>query len=518
MLNRLVGFPIHYYLHLLGCVIVIVGLMTSKSAMSIGSIWLIANLVLEGRFKTYWKNLKKEPVIALIALFFLLHFIGLLWTENIAEGIKDIRIKLPLLVLPLVLVSKPINRTNTFYMLALFTACAFLVSLINFFMYHFASHSDFRSITLFGSHIRLGLMIVFATFLSLYHFYHTKNTLRFLSLISFIWLTFYTLFSQVVSANVILILLLIFLLFYKISALKNQPLQWFYSLLVLLVLIGSSFFLISIVTPDVEPVDSTSLEEKTAKGNRYRHYPEHELKENGHHIYLYICDKELRKAWNKRSTLNYDSLNSEEESIKSTLVRYMASKGLRKDAEGFEQLSSSDIKNIEEGLSTVRALEPFYFKRLEDLKMEIYSFQKGTSRSGYSFLQRLEYWNAALHLINNDFWFGVGTGDVPLAMNHAYNEINSPILEKYRNKPHNQFLSVWVGLGVFGFVFFTLIWFYFLRKSFYKKNLICIVFGLIIILSFIPEDTIQTQQGVTFASFFLGLFLCSFLNDSKTSA
>ncbi|MBK6836831.1 MAG: hypothetical protein IPG90_00005 [Bacteroidetes bacterium] len=39
----------------------------------------------------------------LLAILWLLHVLGLAWTQDLQEGLKDIRIKLPLLILPFVL-------------------------------------------------------------------------------------------------------------------------------------------------------------------------------------------------------------------------------------------------------------------------------------------------------------------------------------------------------------------------------------------------------------------------------
>ena len=97
MLDRLFGYPAHTYLHFVGAIIVAIGLPLNKVVMSVGTIWLIANVVLLADYKTYWKKIKENTVIKLIIGLFLFHLIGLLWSEDIGYGLRDIRSKLPFL-------------------------------------------------------------------------------------------------------------------------------------------------------------------------------------------------------------------------------------------------------------------------------------------------------------------------------------------------------------------------------------------------------------------------------------
>jgi hypothetical protein len=80
-------------------------------------------------------------------------------------------------------------------------------------------------------------------------------------------------------------------------------------------------------------------------GNLYHHDFEQGLRENGHLVYVYVCEEELRQEWNKRSEIKYDDdLNGY--ILGSTLIRYLASKGYRKDSVGVSKLTSDDIELI----------------------------------------------------------------------------------------------------------------------------------------------------------------------------
>jgi len=76
-----------------------------------------------------------------------------------------------------------------------------------------------------------------------------------------------------------------------------------------------------------------------------------------------------------------------------------------------------------------------------------------------------------------------------------------------RWRSHNQFLSIFVGFGVFGLVWFLFAIFYppIALKRF--DDFFYLVFILIALLSMMTEDTIESQMGVTFFAFFYSFFL-----------
>jgi uncharacterized membrane protein len=66
-------------------------------------------------------------------------------------------------------------------------------------------------------------------------------------------------------------------------------------------------------------------------------------------------------------------------------------------------------------------------------------------------------------------------------------------------------MTFWIAFGVFGFLVFIGFWLWFLWRNINLNNLFGIGFTLIAIASFLSEDTIETQQGVTYIALFLGL-------------
>jgi hypothetical protein len=258
----------------------------------------------------------------------------------------------------------------------------------------------------------------------------------------------------------------------------------------------------------VSPLDTAKLDHFTSKGNRYIHYPRSYEKENGNYIYIYIQWDELRMAWNKRSKISFDSLDKKKQNIKFTLIRFLASRGFRKDEEGVNKLTNEDIRYIENGIANVVYRKEFSIRgKIYEVLYGFDKYRETGDPTGSSLIQRLEFWKASWGIIKSYWLTGVGTGDMNKAFQQQYEKMHSRLSKEQRWRSHNQFLSIFVGFGIFG-----LLWFLFailypplvMRKF---SDFFFLVFFIIVILSMIPEDTIESQAGVTFFAFFYSLFL-----------
>jgi O-antigen ligase len=191
----------------------------------------------------------------------------------------------------------------------------------------------------------------------------------------------------------------------------------------------------------------------------------------------------------------------------------MTSKDLRKDKEGVEALTIQDIKNIENGIANYHYTQGIGVEsRLMKIIFEYNNYVKTGDPSGHSVMQRVEYWKTASYIIKKNFWFGVGTGDMNIAFQSQYDEMDSKLDKHSRLRTHNQYLSIWVGLGFLGFLWFLFVLFYppLHLKSF--NSIYYFIFFIAFIVSMLTEDTIETQAGLTFYVFFNSLFL--FLTNS----
>jgi O-antigen ligase len=220
----------------------------------------------------------------------------------------------------------------------------------------------------------------------------------------------------------------------------------------------------------------------------------------------YVAKNELYEAWNSRSDLHPDSLDGRGHLLSGTLIRYLASKGLRKDADGVVALTSEDIRAIESGIPN--CIEPQQLglqRRLNRIFFEWSNYRAGGDPNGHSVMQRLEFWKTGWWIASNNVWTGVGTGDVKDAFKDAYTINNSPLDEAYRLRAHNQYLTMWIAFGLFGFCAFLMVTFLPLLNG-GMRNPLAVIIVLLVALSFLTEDTLESQAGVMFMAFFYVLF------------
>jgi|SRR5690554_24861 len=504
MLDRLFGFKIHDYLQALGLFILAFGVSMNKVLMSIGTIWLAANLLLKADFSGYWGKWKNNFVFWFTVLVLVLHLIGLTYTEDLSYAFRDLNTKLPLFVIPVALIGYPIQSRFFNIILYGFLTSLLITSVINGVFMMNNEAEDYRDFSLFGSHIRYSLLIVTGILVAVYLWTINKK-LWFLYLILISWFLYYTLTSLVFSGYIALV----FLFFgFFIFIIRNQKSVWLRRLTILfsisLITLGS-LQLYNYFLPKTEALVFGDLPNNTINGDTYYHDTTALWFENGHHIMSYIAGNELISAWGERSNLDLQTEVEKGYTLKDVLIRYMTSKGLTKDKEGMLQMTDQDIKNVENGIPSVIYNYGMVKRKILELKSEVFHYTIGGDPDGNSLLQRLEHWKVGKEIIEQNWLFGIGSGDIQLAFDEQYKQSNTQLDIENWNRSHNQFMTFWITFGIVGFILFTGFWFWFLGKNIRLNNLLGIGFTLIAIASFLSEDTIETQQGVTYIALFLGL-------------
>ncbi|MCF0207458.1 MAG: hypothetical protein HUK15_08520, partial [Bacteroidales bacterium] len=128
-------------------------------------IMLLTNWVAECNFKKKWKRLLDDKSIIFFCLIFLLHLVWLANTSNFNYALNDLRVKLPLLVLPIVLgTSEAISEKKLNTVLWTFVGGALITTIIGFFFVG-TPETDFRRISPFVSNIRMSLMLCLSIFI-----------------------------------------------------------------------------------------------------------------------------------------------------------------------------------------------------------------------------------------------------------------------------------------------------------------------------------------------------------------
>ncbi|MCB0481736.1 MAG: O-antigen ligase family protein, partial [Flavobacteriales bacterium] len=274
------------------------------------------------------------------------------------------------------------------------------------------------------------------------------------------------------------------------------------------VLLGSGYLFYPAIKPFFKSDDlsQTKLPYHTPSGNIYYHNLNNKAVENGHLIWTYICWKELREEWQKKSDIPVDSVGKSGEQIMTTLIRFLTSKADPKDSSGVSKLDERQVVAIENGETNYYLMdEQGVRKRMYQISWEMHSYLMGAGNpEGNSAAQRFEFWKAAVHVLKKHWIIGVGTGDTYDEMKKAYQELESNLSDNYRLKPHNQYLTYWITYGILGFL---LLIFIFVRPIFvYKYNYPYLIFAGILLSSMLVEDTIEGQIGLTFATVFYCLF------------
>jgi len=471
----------------------------------------------DGIIRKFSQFFKKENLAAIVlSSILLMHFIGLSYTADFDYALNDIRIKTPIFLLPLFFSTmRYLEKYQVRSLLLLFIAAVISATSYSSYLLFTDQFTDIRDISRFISHIRFSLLICIASFILIYFILkrnYLKTGSKIISALGLIWLVVYLLLASSITGLVILFstaVILVITMFFQQKRSIYLKSAIAAGLLVIPVII--IFYLASIVKDvyRIQPVDFNNLAKETPKGNLYWHNTESVETENGYYVWIYVApDEELAEAWNKRSALDYYGTDHKGQEIKYTLIRFLTSRGYLKDADGVGKLSKEDVRFIEDGNASIVYCErPGLYVRIYKIIWEYQRYKNSGNASGHSAMQRLEYWKTSIDIIKENFMIGVGTGDMNLAFRDQYEKNNTLLESKYRWRSHNQFLAIFVGFGIIGLLWFIFSLIYPPFKTRKFKDYFYLSFFIIIILSMLWEDTIESQSGVTIYAFFSSFYL-----------
>lgn len=97
----------HQIIAFSACIAIIIGLVFSRSLISIGVITLFCNTLLNRQLQQHALRFSKHKAFIAISLIFLLYFISGLWSDDVGHWYHKTKMKLPFLVLPLAFCSIP---------------------------------------------------------------------------------------------------------------------------------------------------------------------------------------------------------------------------------------------------------------------------------------------------------------------------------------------------------------------------------------------------------------------------
>ena len=506
------------YIYFTGLLLLVAALPLSLFVISISQFVLAAAFLAEGDFRVKVRKFLSSKTALLFTGIWFMHLFGLIWTEDLSGGLKDLRIKLPLLLIPLFVVgSKPLTVIQFRWLLLIFVSAVFCASLISMAVLAGIVERDVRDIRdifIFNiSHIRFALFVCLSIFIIFWlAFKEQRNVRPFLKILSVLlalWLFLFLIIVESVTGILIFgttgILLLLYYAFKSSNLALRIVLGVSIFLLPLTAILALHRFVTDYYQTQSYPINTA---DRTSQGNEYGFNLEDPHYENGFPIWVYVCDKELSETWNQISRIPYDSLDERKQPLRHTLIRFLASKGLRKDAEGVKKLSKKEIRSVERGIANVNYQEISSLKaRFLQIIWEFDQSVRGANPSGHSVTQRFEFWKAAVGISAKNFFIGVGTGDMPEAYRIQYDSMKSSLDEVHRLRAHNQYLAILVAFGILGLVYFISVFFFPLFYFKRKIGFLFFVFFIIIALSMLSEDTLETQVGATFTALFFFVFL-----------
>ena len=472
---------------------------TSVFATNLLWVLLLANWVVEWNWHDKYQALRNNRLLHAFLILAAVHILWLLGTENLNYGLFDIQKKLPLIAIPLVvLTSKPLQSRECFIVAIAYAATILTVSLVALGRYLTIPDLPYRNLVPHISHIRFGLNICFTIYLILYAMVKFRRTWLYVAgSVLILWFLFFLMLIHSYTAYIILAVTSTVLLIAYSGPLTRRlrhtaTLSMTIILLSIAALTGyylhDYFHLQSLSTQPLKPC--------TANGNPYLHRHDG-LIENGNYVHLYVCEKELRQEWNKVSSYPFDSITPTGYTVYPALLRYLGAMGYTKDSVGMTHLQPNDISAIEKGIANPVYLHPGPRKLFYVLFYEFENFRCYRNVSNFSFLQRIELWRNAWHVFLQHPLFGVGTGDVVDQCHQRLDDTHSPLADSGMHT-HNQYLNFLLAFGIVGFLLILFPFIRAIRRDRLCNNILFTVFLCILLISFISEDTLETLAGIMF--------------------
>ena len=484
---------------------------TSVFFSNMAWVFLFANWVLSWNWREKFSDFRhNRPLHAILAV----AAVTLLWsigTHDLPHTLYVLQIGLPFLAIPLVvLTSKPINRREGLCVATCYVAGVFAMTVVGFVRYLTLPDLPYRDIVPHISTIRFGLNLCLCIVLLLVETMGTSSTsgtsgtmiTRFAGCLLVLWFLFFIFLIHAYTSIIILLVLALVmpLACWRRLAPKVRGLALSAGVAAWLVIGGATLYYhheyYTLRTPSTDAVRPPL----TANGNPYLHRQDG-LIENGNYVHQYVCEKEMREQWRKLSDYSFDSLTSVGYTVYPALLRYLNAIGATKDSLGMTHLTPDDVAAIEHGVANPVYLQRGPRKLFYVLFYEYENYRCFRSVSNFSTLQRLELWRAGWTMHRRAPLLGYGTGGIQQALQDELRKTQSPLAGSNFHL-HNQYLTFlvafgWVGLLIIAFFFVRCLRQFSILNSQFSILLAHIV---IVLVSFIADNTLATLAGITFVT------------------
>jgi ABC-type multidrug transport system fused ATPase/permease subunit len=489
------------------------------------SVWMLTFFIIilviiwiaDGGIKKLPQLINDKRKILVFCIFYLVYLVWMIKTSDISNGFWELKVKLPFLIFPIVIgLSEPLNQREVRILISFFIT-GVTISTVAGVIFKYKSVlsglSDTREISLFIPHVRLALMSVFAIFCSAWYFFSSvdrRKPWHYCYLAAALWLTVFLFILLSLTGILIFASVMTLSVIYIVLSDKGRLVKYSLVTFWIVLLVVTAIYIVNEFNSFYKKGNAypVPLEQLTANGNIYKHFPEIKDTENGNKVWLYINEDELKKEWNSRSDILYDSLDRKGQKLRNTLIRYLTSAGLRKDSLGASCLNTRDISNIENGIANILYTEGKPIRsKIYEIIWQIDYYRNGGNPSGHSVTQRMEFLKTGWNVFLRAPLFGTGTGDLDKEYELQY-KLDKSILDlNYRYQSHNQYLTFLISFGLFGFFLICVSLILPVIRSKGLKNYTTVVFFVIFFLAMLGEDTLETHTGISFFAYFYSLFI-----------
>lgn len=157
---------------------------------------------------------------------------------------------------------------------------------------------------------------------------------------------------------------------------------------------------------------------------------------------------------------------------------------------------------------TIGRFKTLSYIQYEYGSMNVYHFNEEDFENKWNGLTiRLALWECTWELIAKQPLLGTGIGDYMDELRGKYQEKNFRLGLTRDLSPHNQYLLIWLSLGLAGFLVFILSIACPSIYAYKQRNYLYLAFMLMISINMFTEEILSVYRGVVFFSFFNSLLL-----------
>jgi len=474
----------------------------SMAQMLLAANWVTAGIVLDD-WRMRWRSAASAPSLVFIS-FYALHALGLLWTDDLGWGLDLCRILAPVVVFGVILSGSDRLHAAEFNIILRLGAWSAIACGMFGLLFSGAPADDYRSISMFISHIRLALLLCLAVAVLLWRLPKPawQRIGHVLGAIAAMYLI-----ARLGSIQGFVILGIMGLVAaWRWTASRTLLARWLMRATLCAAAIAPVLIVRSAWRARVPPVVAT-LEARTAGGEAYSHDTLSTQMENGTHVWTYVAWGELDRAWHQRSRIGLYSADARGHPMLSTLARYLSSKGLRKDSLGVMALTADDVRAIEQGVPNAQRGRGSLRARVDEVLFELDQYRSTGQADGHSVTMRIEFLRAGWAIAKRNSLTGVGTGDTKGAFADHYERTSSSLAPKWRLRAHNQYLTLLISFGAGGLIVSLLAWWWPAWKLGAWRSPLFVAWALAFGISCLTDDTVETQAGATFLALYYALLV-----------